>query len=54
VTENEPSSIFTKADVDQSGDVDFQEFKHILESDGATDCMGGSGARKLLELPRLF
>jgi hypothetical protein len=37
VTESEASSIIAKADVDQSGDVDFQEFKDILESDGATD-----------------
>ena len=37
VTEQEARQMIDTADVDQSGDVDFQEFKDILEAGGATD-----------------
>merc|ERR1712166_133472 len=37
VTEQEASRMIETADVDQSGDVDFREFKDILEADGASD-----------------
>ena len=37
VTNGEASELIKSADVDRSGDVDFSEFKGILESDGATD-----------------